>query len=271
MEGRGRLGLALIVALISVIGYFASRSYNPVTQQTQHVNLTAAQEIALGLKAAPQMEAQFGGEADDPKGRQRVEAIGARLAARSPAHDTPYRFAYHLLKDPQTINAFALPGGQVFITEGLYRRLHTDGELAGVLGHETGHVVARHSAQHLAEAQLIQGIGGATVIAASDPQHPERSAQSQAVAAVVGQLLNLRFSRNDELQADELGVRFMGPAGYDPRSMIGVMKVLQEASSRTGRQPEFFSTHPNPEHRIQRIEEAIKQYYPNGVPPGLEK
>src|SRR5947209_8315991 len=138
MEGRGRLGLALIVALISVFGYFASRSYNPVTQQTQHVNLTAGQEIALGLKAAPQMEAQYGGEADDPKGRQRVEAIGARLAARSPAHNTPYRFAYHLLKDPQTINAFALPGGQAFITEGLYRRLHTDGELAGVLGHETG-------------------------------------------------------------------------------------------------------------------------------------
>ena len=103
MEGRGRLGVALVVALISVIGYFASRSYNPVTQQTQHVNLTSDQEIALGLKAAPQMEAQYGGEADDPKGRQRVEAVGGRIVARSPAHDTPYRFAYHLLKDPQTI------------------------------------------------------------------------------------------------------------------------------------------------------------------------
>src|SRR5690349_15566676 len=99
MQDRGRLVMALVVALISVIGYAATRSYNPVTQQTQHVSMNADQEIALGLKAAPEMEAQYGGEADDPAGQARVSAVGSRIVARSPAHDTPYRYAYHLLRD----------------------------------------------------------------------------------------------------------------------------------------------------------------------------
>ncbi len=85
---------------------------------------------------------------------------------------TPYQYAYHLLADPQTVNAFALPGGQVFITRALYDRLQTDGELAGILSHETGHVVARHSAEQIAKAQLTQGLTGAAVIAACDPNSP---------------------------------------------------------------------------------------------------
>src|SRR5207253_9721091 len=96
-----------------------------------------------------------------------------------------------------------------------------------------------------------------------------RSQRNAALAMSVAQLVNLKFGRNDELEADRLGVRFMSDAGYDPRSMIQLMKIL-EASSRGGRPPEFFSTHPNPENRITRIQEAIQEKYPNGVPDGLE-
>src|SRR5262249_33761020 len=153
--------------------------------------------------AAPQMEAQYGGPSPDEAERSLVNAVGTRLVERTEAGQTPYRYQFHLLDDRETINAFALPGGQVFITEALAKRLKTAGELAGVLGHEIGHVVARHSAEHLAKSQLLQGLGGAAVIASYDPNHPDHSAGAQAVAAAVTQLLDLRFSRGDELQADK--------------------------------------------------------------------
>jgi predicted Zn-dependent protease len=173
-----------------------------------------------------------------------------------------------VLDDPETINAFALPGGQVFITEGLLRRLKTDGQLAGVLGHEIAHVVARHGAEHIAKQQLTEGLTGAAVLATYDPSNPS-SRNSAAVAAMLGQLVNMRFGRQDELESDQLGVRFSSEAGYDPRSMIELMKILEQ-SSQGNRPPEFFSTHPNPENRISRIQEAIQKQYPNGVPEGLE-
>jgi predicted Zn-dependent protease len=87
---------------------------------------------------------------------------------------------------------------------------------------------------------------------------------------MIGQLVTMRFSRQDELQADQLGVKLGGESGYDPRSMIQLMKILEE-SSQGNQPPEFFSTHPNPENRIQRIQEAINQQYPNGVPEGMKK
>jgi predicted Zn-dependent protease len=269
---QGRFIIALIMALFGLVGYYSSRTYNPVTQKVQHVGgITAEQEIALGLRAAPEMEAEFGGPSDNRRGQQLVDAIGARLVEQSDAGKTPYRFQFHLLDDDRTINAFALPGGQVFMTDGLARRLRTEGEMAGVLGHEIGHVVARHSAEHLAKSQLLQSLGGAAVIAAYDPRHPATGQEAQILAAAVTQLVSMKFGRNDELQADRLGVRLMAKAGYDPRSMLGVMEVLAEAGRGRGRPPEFFSTHPNPERRGQRIKEAIEELYPQGVPSGLKK
>src|SRR5262249_39158423 len=153
---------ALVMAIIAIVSYFSSKEYNPVTEKTQHLGgISAQDEIALGLKAAPQMEAQYGGPSPDEAERSLVNAVGTRLVERTEAGQTPYRYQFHLLDDRETINAFALPGGQVFITEALAKRLKTGGELAGVLGHEIGHVVARHSAEHLAKSQLLQGLGGA--------------------------------------------------------------------------------------------------------------
>jgi beta-barrel assembly-enhancing protease len=252
----GRLIMAAAIAIFSLISYFGATQNNPITGETQHISITPDQEAALGLQAVPEMESQFGGEDTNANDQAIVDQIGNNILQGSSAGNAPYQFDFHLLADPQTINAFALPGGQVFITRALYEKLQTEGELAGVLGHEIGHVVARHSAEQIAKTQLTEGLTGAAVIAAYDPNNPS-SAQSAQIAALIGQLVTLKFSRNDELEADKFGVCFMNEAGYDPNEMVSVMQILEAASS--GNQPpEFFSTHPSPANRIQQIQTDIQ-------------
>jgi len=263
--GGIRLAIAAVVALVSLFTYFRNSSTNPITGEKQHISISADQEIALGLQAAPQMVQQYGGEDQDPQDQQLVNSVGDELRQKSAAGKTPYKFQFHCLADDQTVNAFALPGGQVFITRALLTKLKTRGQLAGVLGHEMGHVAARHGAEQMAKQQLTQGLTGAAVIATYDSRNPQSRA---AMAMMVAQLVNLKYSRDDESEADKLGVRFMSEAGYDPNAMIGVMEVLKSVGG--GGQAEFFQTHPNPEHRIERIKQNIKEEFPNGVPSGLK-
>lgn len=265
----GRILVALVIAALSLLSYCSSRSYNPVTDETQYVGISPEQEIALGLQAAPEMVQEFGGMDGDQQAQAVLDRVCERLLANSEAGQTDWPFECHLLADSQTINAFALPGGQLFITAALYDQLETEGQLAGVMAHEIGHVIARHSSQQIAKQQLTQGLTGAAVIAAYDPDNPA-SRQTAQVAALIGQLVNMKFGRDDELQSDQLGVQFMAEAGYDPRAMIQVMQILA-AASQGNQPPEFFSTHPNPENRIARIEEAIQAAYPDGVPAGLDQ
>lgn len=261
--------MAAVVAGISLYTYFRTTQVNPVTGEKQRVGqITAEQEIGLGLQAAPEMAQQYGGLSQDPRLTNLVNRVGERVRNRSAASKSPYKYQFHLLEDSKTINAFALPGGQVFITRALLSKLQTDGQLAGVLGHEVGHVVGRHSAEQMAKAQLTQGLTGAAVMATYDPQDAS-SRGSAAVATMIGQLVSLKFGRNDELEADRMGVRFMAEAGYRPGAMIGVMEVLKQAA-KGAKQPEFFSTHPNPENRTQKINQAIQELFPNGVPQNLE-
>jgi predicted Zn-dependent protease len=260
MGGRGRL---IVAALFAVVSYFGKTSLNPLTGETQRVAMTPEQEIAIGLKAAPEMAAQMGGLSQDPKARALVERIGARLARESLAAKSSYRFSFHVLADRRTVNAFALPGGPIFITQGLLGQLSTEGQLAGVLGHEIGHVIARHSSERLAKQQLTQGLIGAVVVGSGDYS-------SAQIAQVAGNMINLRYGREDELEADGLGLQIAFEAGYDPRAMAGVMEVLAKASGGS-QQPEFASTHPAPENRQARIKEEIAKRFPSGVPDGLIK
>lgn len=266
--GSGRILIAIVVALFAIASYYfgTTQVENPITGEVQRVNMSVEDEIMMGLQAAPEMAQQFGGLHPDEEAQQLVDDVGQRLVTGSEAMQTDYQFDFHLLADPETVNAFALPGGQIFITAALFERFQTEGQLAGVLGHEIGHVVARHSAERIAKAQLMEGLTGAAVIAAYDPENPS-SAQRAQMAAVVGQLITMKYGRDDELESDRLGVRFMADAGYDPRALIGVMQILSEAGG--GGQPEFFSTHPNPENRTGEIQEAIEAEFPNGVPDGL--
>ena len=133
-----------------------------------------------------------------------------------------------------------------------------------MLGHEIGHVVGRHSAEQLSKQRFTATLVGAAGVATFDPSNPRSSAQTAAIAAAVAQMVNMRFGRQDELDSDALGVKFMKESRYDPRGMAQLMKVLAEAGNGA-RQPEFFSTHPNPENRLARLEELIRQ---NGGPGG---
>ena len=251
-----RLLIALVIALFSVGTYFFSTSENPVTGETQRVALKPEEEVALGARSAPQMAAQMGGLSANPRARELVQRIGEKLVRESFAAKSPYKFSFHVLADPKTVNAFALPGGPIFVTEGLLRVLGSEAELAGVLGHEIGHVIARHSSERLAKAKLTQGLIGAATIGTGD----YTTAQ---LGQLVGNMINMKYGREDELESDRLGIRIMAEAGYDPGAMIGVMEKLARASGGS-RQPEFFSTHPHPENRAEKIREEIAKRTKSG-------
>jgi beta-barrel assembly-enhancing protease len=246
---KGRLMIALVMALFALGSYFFSGEVNPITGEKQRVALKPDQEIALGLQAAPKVAQQHGGLSPDNASQRRVDAVGQRLIAQSLARQTKWRYDFHVLADQRVVNAFALPGGQIFITQALLDKFTRDDQLAGVLAHEMTHVIARHGAQRLAKDQLIQGLSGAATVATGDYT-------SGQMAAMIGQVVGMQYGREDELESDRLGVQIMYEAGYDPRAMIEVMQILAQASG-AGRQPEFFSTHPSPDNRIEKIEEAI--------------
>jgi len=225
----GRLLVVLAMALVAMAGYYGIRSANPVTAEVREVRITPQQEAALGLQAAPLMAQRYGGLSSDQTAQQRVDRVCHDLVEKTSARKTPYDFDCHVLADERTVNAFALPGGQVFVTAGLLAKLQTDNQLAGVLGHEIGHVVARHGAERIAKARLGRGQTGAAVLAAYDPGNPA-SRRNPAVAPLIGELINLRFSRQDELAAGRVGARLAFEAGYDPRGATQVVQIL----GRTG-------------------------------------
>jgi predicted Zn-dependent protease len=232
-----------------------SKTFNPVTGEEQYISISQDQEIALGVQAAPEMAAQYGGLAPEVELQAIVDEVGNRLVQNSFARESTYPFEFHLLDDPETVNAFALPGGQIFITWALMSRLESEDQLAGVLGHEIGHVIGRHGAEQIAKQELSQGLTGAVVLATYDPDNPS-SAGSAQVALMLGQLINMRFGRDAELESDFWGVCILNEAGYDPNELVRVMEILNEASGGV-RPPEFLSTHPDPGNRIAEIENAI--------------
>lgn len=252
--------MALLIAAFGLIMYMSHTETNPITGQKQHISLTPEQEIRLGIQSAPHMAAEMGGEvpSNDPRAIE-VQKIGNEIVSKSVAHRGPWRFQFHLLNDPKTINAFALPGGQIFITVGLYNLLQTEAQLAGVLAHETGHVIQRHSAQQMAKGELGQILVAATGVGLSDPNNPNRGQQAAMIASIVNQMAQLKYGRKDELEADEWGLQLMSQAGYNPAAMLEVMDILQK-SAPSGHQPEMLQTHPYPENRKKMIQEYLKMH-----------
>jgi predicted Zn-dependent protease len=267
-QSRGCLSALLgnpriLIALLFVGGALAkywlgtTKEENPYTGRVQHLAAsmdTPEEEIAYGLNAAPQMAREFGGEVRDPQARALVQKVGQRLIDGTAVRQSPYRFQFHLLADPQTINAFALPGGQIFITAALFKLLESEDQLAGVLGHEIGHVVGRHSTQQIAKSELINGIAQGAGVAMSDGH----SSGSMQIARQVAGMINLKYGRDDETEADSLGVKFLIEAGYDPEAMIGVMQILKDHAGKGP--PQILSSHPDPGNRIEHIREQIAKY-----------
>ncbi len=248
-----RIFIGLAIVAFALIKKCNNTEENPYTGRSQHITMSADQEIAIGLQSAPQMAQQHGGLYPDERLQSYVDQVGRKLVQSSIARETPYKFDFHLLADEQTINAFALPGGQCFITYALFKQLNEE-QLAGVLGHEIGHVIGRHSAERIASSEFWQTATMGATVGAGDIGN---------VVGGIGQNTLLKNGRGDELESDELGVLFMIQSGYNPNQMIEVMKILKAAAG-PNRTPEFQSTHPDPENRIEKIKEAINKYKNQG-------
>lgn len=262
-----RLLIAGAIVVFTLVNYMMKGQQNPVTGEKQHVDMSIAEEMRLGQQSVDQM----GLPSRNRQAQARVERVGNEMVAALDKYlwekgiEQPYRFDFHLLadigKNRSSINAFALPGGQVFITEALYRQLDadTDGELAGVLGHEIGHVLERHSAERMTSGGLWQGLAQAVGVAGG-------SQGSHQAAGMVAGLVNKKYGRDQELESDGWGVRLMVYGDYNPYELLDVMNVL-EAASGGGGGPEFMSTHPRPANRSEYIKEIIRDNFPDYVLP----
>ena len=244
-----RIFLGIAIVAFAYLRKCSQQEENPYTGRTQTITLSPEQEIAIGLQSAPQMAQQHGGLHPNNNYQAFVDQVGNKLVNNSIAQQTPYKYDFHLLADDKTINAFALPGGQVFITYALFSKLENEDQLAGVLGHEIGHVLGKHSNERISEANFWKTVTmGASV-----------GADMGEFVNGIGQNTLLSNGRDDELESDDLGVKFMIKAGYNPEEMIGVMEILKQAAG-PNRVPEFQSTHPDPENRIEKIQESIEKY-----------
>lgn len=247
-----------LIVNIPLLLFLAGCAINPATGERQLSFMSEAQEIQMGRDADPDIVASMGLYPDEDL-QSYVQELGTSLAARSERPDLPWTF--RVLDDP-LINAFALPGGFIYVTRGILVHFESEAELAGVLGHEIGHVTARHSVNQISRTQLAQlGLGVGMILA------PELQ-QYAGLASASMQLLFLKFGRDDERQSDQLGVRYMSRAGYDPAQLSGVMAMLGQVTAEGGEgPPEWLSTHPNPENREESILDLAAQTQVSVQPP----
>lgn len=225
---------------------------NPATGRTQLMLVSESQEIAMGQQADPEISAMFG-IYDDPGLQQYVTRLGDSLAASSERPNLPWTF--RVIDDP-IVNAFALPGGFIYVSRGIMAHFNSEAQLVSVLGHEIGHVTARHSASQMSQQQLAQiGLVAGYVVA------PDVASRYGFIAQQAMGLLFLKFSRDDERQADMLGFRYMTRVGYDPREMPDVFAMLGRITEAGGGRgvPLWLSTHPDPGDREERINTFIAQ------------
>jgi predicted Zn-dependent protease len=268
MTGRKRLLIALLLVTALALPSACSRVVNPATGQTEFTAMSPAQERQIGQEQHPQVLMQFGGAYDDPELQSYVTRIGDGLAAISELPKLDFTFT---VLNSEVINAFALPGGYVYITRGLLALADNEAELAGVMAHEIGHVTARHSAQRHSRGVVAQGglaigtilagvLGGG--LAADLVQH---AGGLGAEAYLAG------YSREQEFQADELGVRYMARAGYDPTAMSSFLEKLEHndqlmrrLAGRDEADPasSWFATHPRTPERVLRAAEQASAATP---------
>ena len=231
----------------------------PYTGRSQLHLLPESQETQMGLHAYQEI-LKKSRLSRDPAVSDQVTRVGTRIAAATGRTD--YAWEFTVIDDSQQINAFALPGGKVAVYTGLLPVTQDDAGLAAVLGHEIGHVIAHHGGERISQQLLVQAGLTATMAALSrgDPQTVRSVGSLLGAGAAVG--LILPWSRQQESEADQLGLIFMAKAGYDPHAALDLWHGMAEASRGRARPPEFLSTHPTDVTRIKQIE----QWMPEALP-----
>jgi predicted Zn-dependent protease len=237
---------AAVSGLISVCLFTASCAVNPVSGKKELSLFSERQELALGKQTDVEVRGQYGAYADE-RLTAYVASAGKTIATGTHRPNLPYRF---IVLDSPVINAFAVPGGYIYLTRGILALMSSEAEMAVVLGHELGHVNARHSVRKLSQMILVQ-VGLAVGSALSDT-----FAKISGVAGIGVQLLFLKYSRDDEREADRLGVAYSRKAGYDPSRMVDFFTSLQKMGDLSGKGsalPGFLSTHPLTKERIRNV------------------
>ncbi len=229
----------------------ASCAVNPVTGRRELSLISEKQEIALGEQTDKEIRSQYG-IYDDPSLNQYVKRLGMVLA---PHTHRPHLTYYFSVLDTPVVNAFAVPGGYVYVTRGILAMMNSEAELAAVLGHELGHINARHSVRRMSKLLLVQlglGVGGAL---------SETFAKISGVASVGIQLLFLKYSRDDEREADALGVEYSRKGKFNPGEMVAFFDSLQKLGdlSKGASLPGFLSTHPLTTERIQNVKAMLQE------------
>jgi len=238
---RSRILLGLLIA--------AGCALNPVTGRRELALVSEAQEIEMGRQGNAAVIASIGLVPDQAL-QTWVNSLGQALAARTERPNLPWEF--HVVNDG-AINAFALPGGFIFVTRGLLTNMTSEAELASVLGHEVGHVAARHSVQQMSREQVATlGLGLGSILS------PTIAKYGQVAGAGLG-LVFLKYGRDDETQSDKIGFGYALAAGYDTREMISVFQMLKQSAALAGggRLPEWQSTHPDPGNRIAAVQRMV--------------
>ena len=242
----------LKIVLVMLIALLLACAVNPVTGKRQFMLLSESDEIQLGKSSDAQIVQQYGVYPDKNLAAY-ITGIGMKMAKLSHRPNLPYEFK---VMDTPVINAFAIPGGDVYITRGILAYLNNEAELAGVMGHEIGHITARHSAEQYSEAQLAQlGLGLGSILS-------ETFQKYAGIAQFGVGMLFLKFSRENESQSDELGVQYSTEAGYDATQMANFFHTLDRMSPSGSRDglAEWFSTHPNPEGRAVKVETMAREW-----------
>ena len=249
-------GLAAAVALGVLLCAGCAKA--PYTGRNQVMLVSQSQELALGQESAQEILKK------EPKGKNPEQAtmvtrVGQRVAAVADRPD--FQWEFHVIEAPDTANAFCLPGGKVFVYTGLFKYATTEPELAAVVAHEVGHAIARHGAERMSVSLLAQlGHSAASVaLSGSSPVAVQAFEVAYGIGANVGVILP--FSRNQEYEADHLGLILMAKAGYDPKASLTFWARMAE--SDTKKPPEFLSTHPSDANRIAVIRDLMPeaQYY----------
>jgi predicted Zn-dependent protease len=230
----------------------AACATNPATGQREFSLMSEAQEIQLGREMDVQVRQEMG-VYEDPELQRYVESVGMRLAKASQRPNLPWHFA---VVDEPAINAFALPGGYIYLTRGILPFLDDESELAGVLGHEIGHVTARHSAQQYTKATTA-GLG-VTLLSIFVPEARPFQGLTETALGV----LFLKYGREDELEADRLGVDYTASTGWDPSGVGGMLRTLSRLDEADGQRrgvPNWLSTHPAPADRVEKVQAYVAQ------------
>ena len=268
MSSVSRLKFIIFLGCLFLL---ASCAVNPVTGKQNFTLMTEAEEIRKGEKAAAEVPATYGIYDELPALQDYVNEIGQKLAKNS--HRPQLNYHFTVVDSPQ-VNAFALPGGYIYVTRGILAYLNSEAELAAVLAHELGHVTARHSVRQYsaATAANVAATVGGIVAGIFVPQLGGTLAQGvQSILGLTGNVLLSGYGRSHELEADRLGAEYLARGGYDPQAMIKVIRVLKNqelfdiaAAQDEGREPRryhgLFSTHPDNDTRLQEVVDEAQQY-----------